>query len=101
MIGSRERHPSRRIFSGRAPLVWCFNAMRDCIAHQVQQRIGNYIGKRFLDANVGALDLKFHVLSQMTSCDSAGTCGRALQNFAGGNQPQLDQPFFKGDESHA
>ena len=75
--------------------------MRDCITHQVQERIGNHIGERFLDANISALNFKLNVLSQMTSGDSAGAGGSALQNFAGGHQSQLDQSLFKGDESHA
>ena len=75
--------------------------MRDRIAHQVQQRIGNHIGERFLDADISALNLKFNVLPQVTSCDSAGAGGGPLQNFAGRHESQLDQPLFKGDESHA
>ena len=75
--------------------------MRDGIAHQVQKGIGNHIGERFLDAHVSAPNLKFYLLSQMMNCDSAGTRGGALENFAGRYEPQLNQPLFKSDESHA
>ena len=82
LVGSFERHTSGRIFSGCSPLIRCFDAVRDGIAHQVQKGIGNHIGERFLDAHVSAPNLKFYLLSQMINCDSAGTRGGALENFA-------------------
>src|SRR5437868_8860639 len=90
MIRSGQRYVSGWIFPGGSAFIRIFDAVRDGVAHQVQERIGNDLGQRFLDTDLTADDFERDFFAELTRSNSTCARSRSLENFVNRNQSQFD-----------
>ena len=67
----------------------------------MQERIGDRVGERLVDAHIAADYFKLDLFSQAARRNAPTARGCPAKHFSGRHQAQLEQPFFQLDKPAA